>query len=72
MEKVEAMEKRSKPVPRDAVGFAPHLKILIMEYMDYPKQVVNFTYKKEGIKVKRLKRAVDCSDGNISNFVMKN
>jgi len=42
----------------------------MIEFMDDPKQVVNFTYKKEGVKKKNYKVwAIDCSDGNISNFV---
>ena len=62
--------QQQKVVPRDAVGFAQHLKIWIIEFMDGPKQVVNFTYKKERVIEKNYKVwVIDCSDGNISNFV---
>ena len=38
--------------------------------MNDPKQVVNFTYKKERVIEKNYKVwVIDCSDGNISNFV---
>jgi len=64
--------QQEKVVPIDTAGFAQHLKIWIIEFMDDPKQVVNFTYKKEGVKKKNYKVwAIDCSDGNISNFVWK-